>query len=439
MPHVPADFLPLGEAARIETQRALSPLALGLEDSMIRHVAAEVWALQAEGQEVCNLTIGDFAPAEFPVPAAFLDRLEQELRSGQTNYTPSDGIPELRRAVVDLYRRELGLEFAPEAVVIGGGARPVMFAVFACFLTAGDGFAYGVPSWNTQYYVYLMGCEHLAIRTQAASRFLPTGAQVAEVLPRARLLILNSPLNPTGTAYRAEELQAVCEAVLAENRRRQSDGRPPVILVYDMVYWTLTGPGQAHVHPLALVPELSPWTVYVDAISKSLSATGLRVGWAVAPLHLKPALKFYVGHTGGFAPRAEQRAAAWYFGQPDILLQDRAVLNRGIRERLAMLVEAMSAWKAAGLPVDFIPPEGGIYLSTRFALHGRTVDGVRLATNEDVRRLLLQKAGVAVVPFQGFGLDEESGWFRMSVGGVGRTSLQRGLERLQALLTSIGS
>ncbi len=439
MPRIPTDFLPQGDDARIAAERALSPMARGLEDSMIRHVAAEVWALQARGTDVCNLTIGDFAPAEFPVPPAYLERLEQELRAGQTNYTPSDGIPELKRAVVELYRRELGLEFVPDAVVIGGGARPVMFAIFACFLSPGDGFAYGVPSWNTQYYVYLMGCRDLAVQTGAATRFLPDAAQLARVLPEARLLILNSPLNPTGTAYRADELEAVCRAVLAENRRREAEGRPPMILVYDMVYWTLTGPDRVHVHPLGLVPELSPYTLYVDAISKSLSATGLRVGWCVAPPHLQPALKYYVGHTGGFAPRAEQRATAWYFGQPDVVARDRAVLNGRIRERLALLVEAMSGWRAEGLPVDFIPPEGGIYLSARFALHGRAVDGVRLGTNEDVRRLLLQKAGMALVPFQAFGLAEESGWFRLSVGGVSRASLERGLGRLQDLLRSLGS
>ena len=434
MQRSPASFLPTADASDA-ARRACSPLAQGMEDSQIRAVAGEVWAMQAEGAEVCNLTIGDFAPAEFPVPEAYITRMTDEALAGQTNYTASDGIPELREAIAQVYARELGVDFGPEGVVVGGGARPVMYAAYGSFLSPGDGFAYGVPSWNPQYYVYLFGCRPLVMRGTPEARFLPSAEQAAAVLPEARLLILNSPLNPTGTAYRAEELQPVCEAILEENRRREQRGAPPVMLLYDQVYWTLTGPGLRHVHPLALVPELAPYTIYFDAISKSLAATGLRVGWAVLPPHLKKPMKALVGHTGGFAPRPEQRAAAWYLSQPELVLRDRRSMNERIRQRLGMLAEAMTAFKAEGLPVDLVPPEGGIYLSVRFDLHGRrSSSGQLLESNDQIRRHLLQQAGMAAVPFQAFGLEDETGWFRMSVGAVGMEQLAKGLERLRATL-----
>ncbi len=435
MTRSPASFLPAPEQAAALTERSLSPLAQGMEDSQIRAVASQVWALQAQGVEVCNLTIGDFVPAQFPVPKAFMERMVREAQAGQTNYTPSDGIPELKKAIADQYQRELGIDFGPESVVVGAGARPLMWATYLAFLKPGDGFAYGVPSWNTQYYDYLFQCRGLVMVGRPEARFLPTVEQVERVLPQARILALNSPLNPTGTAYRAEELEPVCQALLAENKRRERDGRPPCMLMYDQVYWTLTGPGVAHSHPLALVPELAPYTVYLDAISKSLAATGLRVGWAVVPPHLQGAFKSVIGHMGGFAPRPEQRAAAWYLAQPEQVAADRAVMNAGVRSRLGLLVETIEGMRDEGLPVDLIRPEGGIYLSVRFDLHGRrTASGQKLDTNDDIRLFLLHEAGLAVVPFQAFGLEGDTGWFRISVGAAEPAKVIAGLERLRTAL-----
>ncbi len=434
----PASFLPSPDQAAALAERSLSPLALGMEDSKIRAVASEVWALQARGEEVCNLTIGDFVPAQFPVPKAFMERMVLEAQAGQTNYTPSDGIPELKRAIADQAARELGIDFGPESVVVGAGARPLMWATYMAFLQPGDGFAYGVPSWNTQYYDYLFQCRGLVMVGRPSSRFLPTVEQVEQVLPEARILVLNSPLNPTGTAYRPEELRPVCQALLAENLRRERDGRPPCMMLYDQVYWTLAGEGCPHTHPLALVPELAPYVIYLDAISKSLAATGLRVGWAVVPPHLHKAFKSVIGHMGGFAPRPEQRATAWYLDQHETVAADRAVMRAGVRERLGLLVETIEAMRDEGLPVDLIRPEGGIYLSVRFDLHGRrTAAGDRLDSNDDIRRFLLHTAGLAVVPFQAFGLEDETGWFRISVGAADPAKVVAGLERVRTALKSM--
>lgn len=438
MPPAPSSFLPAKQDAELAAERAFSPLAWHMEDSRIRHIAGEVWDLQAKGVPVCNLTIGDFSARQFPVPATFLDRMTEEARAGQTNYTPSDGIPEIKKAVAAQYARELGIDYGPESVLVGAGARPVMFAIFQCFVEKGDGFAYGVPSWNTQYYVYLSQARGLPIRTTAASRFLPTAEQVSQVLPQARILCLNSPLNPTGTAYRADELEKVCRVILEENQRRQRVGARPCLFVFDQVYWTLTGAGQTHVHPLALVPELAPWTLYIDGISKSLAATGLRVGWAVVPPYLKAPLRYFMGHIGGFAPRPEQRATAAYLSDPDTVAADRARMNAGIRQRLARLVEATLALQAEGLPVEIIPPEGGIYLSIRFNLHGRvTPDGTVLDSNEAIRRYLLHTARFAVVPFQAFDLEEETGWFRTSVGTIGMDELDGVMDRVRGAIKAL--
>lgn len=434
----PSVFLPAPADAREMAALAFAPMAWNLEDSKIRHVAQEVWDLQARGEKVLNLTIGDFNARQFPVPESFLAFMAEEARAGQTNYTPSDGLPEVRKAIAETYARELGVDYGPDAVLVGAGARPVMYSLFQSFLQPGDGFAYGVPSWNTQYYVYMNSARGLPIRTTAASRFLPTADQVRQIIGEARILCLNSPLNPTGTAYQADELDAVCRVVLEENLRRRAAGQRPCILIFDQVYWRLTGEGQHHVHPLALVPELAPWTVYIDGISKAMAATGLRVGWAFMPPYLKNPLKALMGHIGGFAPRPEQRATARYLADVATLGADLEKMNAGIRARLRILVEAARKMEAEGLPVEHIPPQGGIYLSIRFDLHGRTTpDGTVLDSNEAIRRHLLHKAGLAVVPFQAFDLEDETGWFRMSVGTVSLDEIQGAMARVADEIRSL--
>jgi aspartate aminotransferase len=438
MSTTPGDFLPSKDEALLSARSALTPFAFDMKDSCIRQVAGEVWKLQAEGADVCDFTIGDFSPKQFRVPRHFVEKMNEEALAGQTNYTPSDGLPDLRKAISDFYERELGVDFGADAVVVTGGARPVMFALYTCFLSPDDGLAYGVPSWNNPYYSYLNRARDLPIRTTAASRFLPTADQVRAILPQTRMLILNSPLNPTGTAFEAHELEAICRAVLEENLRREISGVKPVIFVYDHVYWTLTGEGTRHVHPLGLVPELAPWTVYVDAISKSLCGTGIRLGWAVMPPHLKNPIKSLVGHMGGFAPRPAQRATAWYLRQPDLIAADREIMRTAIRSRLASLVTGISALKAEGLPVDFVPPQGGIYLSVRFDLHGRkTPDGQLLSSNDEIRRYLLNRAGAAFIHFQAFGLEDETGWFRASIGSVGVDEIGQVISRLRSALREL--
>ncbi len=435
----PSSFLPSPTDSPDSRALALNSMANGIEESNIRMVAQEVRTLLDAGKTICNLSIGDFRPDSFPVPASFLEKMAAELRAGQTYYTPSDGIPDLKNTIADLYRKDLGIDFGSDSILVSSGARPAMFIVFSSILKPGDGFAFGVPSWNSQYYAYLTGSRALAIPCTAESRFLPDAENVARILPKTRLLLLNSPLNPTGTAYRAHELKAVCELVLEENLHRRARGKAPVMLVYDQVYRTLTHRDNPHVHPLGLVPELAPWTIYIDAISKSLAATGLRVGWAVVPPYLKTPFKSLLGHIGAFAPRPEQRATAWFLSNDTLRREHSRTMLTGIEQRLRCLVNGAARLAEKGLPVETIEPQGGIYLSIRFNLFGwTTASGNVLSTNESIRSLLLHEAGVALVPFQAFGLEEESGWFRMSAGAVSTGDLEAALQRMELALGKLG-
>lgn len=418
-------YMPTDGAAAAEL--AVTPNLASLKGSAILALAAAVRKLKAQGQQICDLTVGDFSSRHFPIPETLQQGIVDALRAGHTNYPPSDGVPELKEAVARLYKRELGLDYPASSVVICGGARPPLYACWRLFTDPGDRTVSFVPSWNNGYYAHLTHADHRYVPTTAEDNFFPTADAVRAELPGARLVMLNSPLNPTGTAIDAGVLADIASAVVEENARRK--GQRPVMLCYDQVYWMLTFGETRHHNPVALVPEVAPYVVHVDAMSKAFAATGVRVGWAVLPPYLAPKMANFLGHVGAWAPRAEQIASAWLLDAPERMAEYHAVMRAAVEARLNKLYVGISDMKTRGLPVDAIRPQGGIYLSFRVDMIGRG-----FTSNAAIASFLIEEAGVAIVPFQAFDLEEDSGWFRMSVGAVGLDELDGALERIEAAL-----
>jgi aspartate aminotransferase len=279
--------------------------------------------------------------------------------------------------------------------------------------------------------------EAVTVPCDASTAFLPTRDALAGALRGARLLALNSPLNPTGTAFGAAQLAEICDLVLEENARRGPDERP-LYLMYDQVYWMLTFGGTRHVDPVSLRPAMRDYTVFVDGISKAFAATGVRVGWTVAPVDVTRRMASILGHVGAWAPRAEQVASARLLDATAVIEDYQRRMRQEVQRRLDALYDGIRALRAQGHPVEAIAPMGAIYLSARFALHGRrTPAGEVLRTNEDIRRWLLAAAGLAVVPFQAFGMAEDSGWFRLSVGAVSPEAIAAMFARLGPAMAAL--
>jgi aspartate aminotransferase len=422
-------FLPADEG-----DAGLSSLARGVIGSEILRIAAEIRALKAKGAEICNLTVGDFDPALFPIPAELLEGTRAALAGGHTNYPPSDGVLALREAVVRFYARELGLVYPVESVLIAGGARPLLYGAYCTLLDRGDVALYPVPSWNNNHYAYLVGARAVELPVSADNNFFPTVDQIRPHVGQAHLLTLNSPLNPTGTVIDRDQLRRISELVVEENARRRRAGARPLWFVFDQVYWALTFGGVKHATPIELVPEVAPYTLLLDAISKAVCATGMRVGWGLMPPAVRRRMADILGHVGAWAPKAEQVATAALLDSPESLRAYQTTMKANVKERLDALYAGFVAMKREGLSVEVIVPQGAIYLSARFDLFGRTLHGVTVATNDDIRRLLLERAGLAVVPFQAFGLKGDTGWFRLSVGAVSMADIEAALPRLRALL-----
>ena len=162
-------------AAPDATTGRISSMASGLVGSEILKIAAEIRELVASGVAVCNLTVGDFDPKQFPIPKLLSDGISDALAAGQTNYPPSNGMPELREAVRDYYARELGLGYPTDSILIAGGARPCIYATYRAVVDPGDTVAYPVPSWNNNHYCHMVGATERARSTCGLeTSFLPT-------------------------------------------------------------------------------------------------------------------------------------------------------------------------------------------------------------------------------------------------------------------------
>lgn len=436
-----ASFVDLASFVRPADPKSprVSGMAAQLVGSEILKIAAEIRALVAKGQSVCNLTVGDFDPKQFPIPESLRNHIVAAYDAHETNYPPSNGMPQLRDAVQRFYQRELGLSYPLDSILIASGARPVIYGIYRAVVDPGDTVVYPVPSWNNNHYVTMLGARGVALETGPETRFLPNRELIEKTLPGARLVCLNSPLNPTGTAMSRDMVLGISEAIVRENEQRAARGEKPVYLMYDQIYWMLTAEGTSHYSPPALVPEMARYTIFVDGISKAFAATGVRVGWAVGPTDVIDRMSAILGHVGAWAPRAEQLATAKMLDQPESYRGYVEELKGGIVGRLAALHEGFQALKAQGLAIDSLSPEGAIYLTVRIAPFGKkTPQGKVLETNEDVRRYVLDAAGIGIVPFQAFGYPGDSGWFRLSVGAVSMRDIQDALPRLGEALRALG-
>jgi aspartate aminotransferase len=415
----------------------VSKLAENIIGSEIIKLAAEVNEKIKKGEKIYNLTIGDFNPKVFPIPAELKQDIVDAYFNDQTNYPAADGMLELRIAVADLLKQRGGLDYATDEIVIAGGARPVIYAIFRALVDPGDTVVFPVPSWNNNHYTYLNGAKPVLVTAGPASNFMPMAADIKPHIQQANLIALCSPQNPTGTVFTRESLEEICDMILAENLRRSPDEKP-LYLMYDQIYWALTHGNTKHYDPVSLRPEMKNYTVFVDGISKSLAATGVRVGWSMGPKKIIEKMKAILTHVGAWAPKAEQMATAKYLsnlGNYDAFLAEQ---KKKISDRLDGFYKGFTTLKNEGHKIDAITPQAAIYLTVQFSLHGmKTAEGTVLQTTRDITRYILDEAKIAIVPFYAFGDSDSSSWYRLSVGTCKMEDVNEAIESLGKALRKL--
>ncbi|WP_242922139.1 pyridoxal phosphate-dependent aminotransferase [Pontibacter liquoris] len=415
----------------------VSKMAQNLIGSEIIKVAGEVNAMIARGEPICNLTIGDFNPAIFPIPKELENQIKLAYDQGHTNYPPANGVAVLRKAVAAFTKERLGLSYPENDILVAGGSRPLIYSTYLTLVDPGDKVVFPTPSWNNNHYCHLSGAVPVMVETRPENNFMPTAADVAPHLKGATLLALCSPLNPTGTMFSKKDLEEICDLVLEENSRR-SEGEKPLYLLYDQIYWMLTFGTAEHYDPVSLRPALREYVVYIDGTSKCFAATGVRVGYAFGPASVMDRMKAILGHIGAWAPKAEQMATAAFLNQPQEVNNFMDTYKPKVQRSLDVLYQGFQQLKADGFNVDAIVPMGAIYLSVKIDLAGKkTPQGNVLQTSQDVTFYVLQEAKLAVVPFSAFGSDRSLNWFRLSVGGATLEDIQDSLGRLRNALQQL--
>ncbi len=414
----------------------LSNLAESLVGSEIVKLGNEINNRIRNGEKIYNFTIGDFAPAIFPIPSQLEESIIDAYRNGFTNYPPADGILPLREAVSHFIEQHEGIRYEVNEIQIASGGRPLIYSLFNTVVNPGDKVIYAVPSWNNNHYTHLNGGTACEIEATPENNFMPTAADIAPHIKGAALLCLCTPQNPTGTTLSREELEKICDLVLEENKSRGADEKKLYVL-FDQMYFTLTYGNTKHVHPVALRPEMRQYTISIDGISKAFAATGVRVGWAMGPVPVMAKMKALLSHIGAWAPMAEQKATADFLNNTEAVNTYLTNIKQALEERLWKFFDGFDQLKKKGFPVDAITPQAAIYLTVKIDLKGKKAGDWLLEKQADVTQYILSEAGLAIVPFHCFGADKESPWYRISVGTCKLEDMPDVFSKLEKALAAV--
>ena len=415
----------------------LSQLAETLIGSEIVRLGGEIKEKIRQGAHIYNFTVGDFDPAIFPIPKELEQGIIEAYQKHYTNYPAAEGNLDLRETLSAFIQERQKLNYSINEIVVAAGGRPLIYTIFRTVCDKGDKVIYAVPSWNNNHYTHFIEGEHIVIETTEQTHFMPTAEAIRPHIKNASLLSLCSPQNPTGTTFRKEELEAICDLVLEENNRRGPDEKK-LYVMYDQMYWHLTYGSIQHHDPVSLRPAMKEYTIFIDAISKVFAATGVRVGWSMAPAALIQKMKLILTHMGAWAPMAEQKALAGFLSNRVAIDNYLQQFKNGLETRLKTIYEGFMQLKAAGMPIDCITPEAAIYLTVKIDLQGKKRDnGSVLETQAAVTSYLLDEASLALVPFYAFGAPADSPWYRLSVGTCKMEEIPVFLQKLEKAIQKL--
>jgi aspartate aminotransferase len=390
----------------------LSIVGKGIVGSEIIKISQKIKEI-SKTKPVQNLTIGDFDPKINPIPDLLKSEIIKCYQENLTNYPLSAGELNLRKSVSTYLSNRQGIKYSENEILVGGGVRPLIYTIFKTIVDEGESVLYPVPSWNNNHYSFLQHAKKVPIECKPENSFFPTVEDIKINLEGStRLICLCSPQNPTGRSIDKSTLKEICEVVVEENERREKLGIKPCYLFFDQIYSDLTFNLFDFVHPSKLCPGIKDYLICVDGISKSLCATGIRVGWVFGPQDVIGKMTEIFSHIGAWAPKPEQNAVSAYLDEYEDMvgfLEEKKWQYKYISEQICSKIEMM---RESGFRVDCQRPDGGIYISVYIG-YANSFPSV-----EDYIFFLINECGIGIVPFEYFGSSENKGWFRISIGGI---------------------
>ena len=369
-------------------------------------------AMRAAGTEVIALTIGE---PDFDSPAHAIEAGYQAALRGETKYPPQDGVPALKGAIQRKFKRDAGLEFGLDEIMVANGGKQVIFDALMATVDPGDEVIVPAPYWGAYpLMTKVVGGEPVVVACPQNNQFrLRPEDLEAAITPRTKWVMLNSPNNPTGSLLTTEDLQALGEVLLRH---------PQVWVMSDDMYEHLVFEGR-HATMAAAVPALRDRVLTVSGVSKTYAMTGWRIGFAGGPRGLIKAMVTMQGHVSAGVSTVGQAAAAAALDGPQEAVP---AMQAAYKRRRDLVVEALN--RAPGMQCH--RPAGAFYVypSVAGCLGKVTAGGRRLETDEDFALALLEEQHVAVVHGRAFGM---SPYLRISY-ATGDAALTTACERIVA-------
>jgi aspartate aminotransferase len=369
-------------------------------------------ALKAAGRDVIGLAAGE---PDFDTPDNIKEAAIKAIKSGKTKYTAVDGIPELKAAIARKFKRENGLDYKPEQIIVGTGGKQVLFNALMATLNPGDEVVIPAPFWVSYYdIVMLAGATPVVVETRLEDNFKMSAEQLERAITRrTKWLIFNSPSNPTGAAYTRAEVKALTDVLMKH---------PHVWLLTDDMYEHLVYDDFTFFSPAHVEPGLYPRTLTLNGVSKAYCMTGWRIGFAGAPEFLIKAMATLQSQSTTNPNSIAQWAAVEALDGPqDFIARNNAVF----KERRDLVVSMLN--QASGIACP--KPEGAFYVYPFCAgAIGKTApSGKKIVNDEDFVVELLEAEGVAVVQGSAFGLGPA---FRISY-ATATSALEEACRRIQ--------
>ncbi|HET7305516.1 MAG TPA: pyridoxal phosphate-dependent aminotransferase [Segeticoccus sp.] len=396
------------------TDRRVSERIGNITESATLAVDAKAKALKAQGRPVIGFGAGE---PDFPTP----DYVVEAARAATTDpknhrYSPAGGLPELKQAIVDKTQRDSGYAVQPDQVLVTNGGKQAVYNTFAALLDPGDEVLLPTPYWTTYpESIKLAGGTPVSVFAGEDQGYRVTVDQLEAVrTDRTKVLLFNSPSNPTGAVYPPEEVEAIGRWAVEHG----------LWVVTDEIYEHLTYDGATAPSMPVLVPELADHCVVLNGVAKTYAMTGWRVGWMLGPRDVVKAATNLQSHATSNVANVSQRAAvAALNGSLEAVEQMKVAFDR----RRRRIVEMLGAIDGVECPT----PQGAFYAYPSVkGLLGKTVRGRTPRTSVELSELILEEVEVAVVPGEAFG---PSGYLRLSY-ALGDADLEEGVGRIQQLL-----
>ncbi len=387
-----------------------------LSPSLTLAISAKAKAMKAAGESVVSFSVGE---PDFNTPDHIVEAAKIALDNGQTKYTPSSGLLPLRKAICEKFKKDNGLDYEPSQIIVSNGAKHSIFNVCYAVLDAGDEVIIPAPYWLTYpEVVKVCGATPVYIDCKKENKFKFTAEELkAAITPKTKMLIFNSPSNPTGAVYTEEEVRAI--AKVCEEAE--------IFVLSDEIYEKLCYNGVKPFSMAACSEKMKDLTITVNGVSKTYAMTGWRVGYLAAPKDVAKAIDSFQSHATSNACSISQAATLEALASSEEEIQAMVDVFDKRRAKLLALIDEIDG-------VSAVEPDGAFYVMLVVGgLYGKSYHGKTISNSVEFADVLLDAEKVATVPGVSFGADD---CLRLSY-SLSEADIEEGLARIKRFVSEL--